>query len=252
MTRWRSAMAAALASAFALIVAAGCAAPSTGTAEGTAVHLTASGDVKLEKGSYYGGQFEGATGDITIDALDTGGRVTTLPPHDQLSISATIQGPSGPIEVSAKDAMVEDPMGRWTTWWGVGIDVDHHGNSGIGTNLLPNIHSDVAAFGMGSISVGGQVVADGVPVHIMTADSGLPGRLELDVGDPIAPIAGLPDGHLRAVWADYQGDVPTSAKTTRYLGGGLVLLLLVLAMIWLNARESGRGAPGGLPALPRE
>jgi len=221
-------------SAFAL---GACASPSVGKPEGVSVHLTADGDVNLETGPYYGGAFSAATGKITIDALDTGGRVTPLPPHDQLSITATIQGPTGQIDVAATEPMVEDPMGRWTTWWGVGLDVDHHGNSGIGTNMLPNIHSPVAAFGMGKVTIGGQVVADGVPVHVMTADSGLPGRLELDVGDPAAPIAGLADGHIRAVWADYEGDVPDGAKTSRYLVGGIVLLVFLIAMLWLNVRE---------------
>ena len=221
----------------AVLALAGCASPSTPKPEGTTVHLTATGDVKLEKGAYYGNDFQSATGDITIDATDTGDRVTMLPPHDQLSINATIQSPAGAVVVTATDPMVEDPMGRWTTWWGVGIDVDHHGNSGIGTNLLPNIHSAVAAFGMGKVSVGGQVIADGVMVHIMTADSGLPGRLELDVGDPASPVPGLPDGHIRALWADYQGDVPEGTKTSRYLWGGLVLLVFLIAMLWINVRE---------------
>jgi hypothetical protein len=219
------------------LVVAGCATPSEAKVEGTTVHLTASGDVKLETGAYYGGNFQSGTGDITIDATDTGDRVTLLPPHDQLSIKAALNGPAGAITVEANDPMVEDPMGRWTTWWGVGLDVDHHGNSGIGTNLLPNIHSSIAAFGMGKVSVAGQVIADGVMVHIMTADNGLPGRLELDVGDPASPVPGLADGHIRAVWADYKGEVPDSLKTSRYLGGGIVLLVLVIGMLWLNVRE---------------
>jgi hypothetical protein len=227
--------------AIAVAAIAGCAAPSTGKVEGTTVHLESSGDVKLETGAYYGDRFEPASGQITIDATDVGDRVTPLPPHDRLSIAATIQASAGTITVSATDPMIEDPMGRWTTWWGVGIDVDHHGQSGIGTNLLPNIHSAVAAFGMGKVSVDDQVVADGVMVHIMTAENGLPGRLELDVGDPANPIPGLPDGHVRAVWADYQGDVPSGTKTARYFGGGVVLLMLLLGMIWLNTRNVVRG-----------
>jgi hypothetical protein len=53
------------------------------------------------------------------------------------------------------------------------------------------------------------VVATGVPVHVMTAESGLPNgaRLELDVGLEGLDVPGLPAGHLRVLWSAYQADI---------------------------------------------
>lgn len=133
--------------------------------------------------------------------------------------------------------MIEDPLGRFTTWWGVSTGVDHHGRSGIGTSKIPNIHSDVAAFGTGDISMDGRVIATGVPVHIMTAESGIPGKFEMDVGDPdMGAIPGLPDGHLRVLWDSYQGDIP-KPDVVRESIGFVILVLLLIGALWLNRTE---------------
>lgn len=66
----------------------------------------------------------------------------------------------------------------------------------------------------------------------MTAEDGLPGRLELDVGDPAAEVPGLPEGHLRVVWDDYDGGAGQGPERARNALGSVVLLgLLVLALL---------------------
>ena len=207
-------------------------------AEGTSVTLQADGPVQVEVGPFYGTDFTSGSGTITVQATDVGGRVTPLPPHDRLHVDATVRSGGREYVVRVRRVMVDDPLGRHGTWWGVCLGVEHHGRSGIGTDDLPAVHATLAAFGVGDVSVDGQVVAVGVPIHVMAADEGLPGKLELDVGDPeLGAIPGLPDGHLRVVWADYEGEVPQGARRARYAGGSAVLVALLAAALWLNRRE---------------
>ncbi|HWC32558.1 MAG TPA: hypothetical protein VG709_05460, partial [Actinomycetota bacterium] len=205
---------------------------------GQTVEVNASGSAQVETGDFYSGDFAGATADIDVGATDIGGRVTPLPPHDRLAIDASVQAAGGTFQVEVRQPMVNDPLGRFTTWWGVGLDVDHHGHTGIGTNELPETHSELAVFGVGDVATDGETIARGVPVHVMTLDDG---SLELDVGDPgVGPIAGLPDGHLRVRWAAYDGEVSSVPRNARYVGGGLFVLALLVALGWLVRREPAR------------
>jgi hypothetical protein len=80
--------------------------------------------------------------------------------------------------------MVDDPLGRFTTWGGVGFDKWHHGRSGVSTDTLPATRSDVVVFALGELSVDGRTVASNVPVHVGASGHG---RIHLQVGDPEAP-----------------------------------------------------------------
>ena len=68
----------------------------------------------------------------------------------------------------------------------------------------------------------------------MTADAGLPGRLELNVGDEATPVPGLPDERLRVVWDDFSGGA--EKKSDRHLIGTAVLLILLALALVANAR----------------
>ncbi len=206
---------------------------------GDEAEITASGSAAVEEGEWYSDEFTDATASIQLRARDRIARVTPLEPHDELAIDASIDHPDGSIyEVTVDAPMVSDPLGRHTTWWGVGLHHWHHGRSGIGTDALPPILSEVAVFGVGEVVADGELIATGVPVHVMTAEEGLPGRLELDVGDPASDIPALPDGHLRIVWDDYEGGAGQGPKRARnLLGSGALVGLLLLALL-LN-REPG-------------
>ncbi|MDP9388227.1 MAG: hypothetical protein M3Q48_10045 [Actinomycetota bacterium] len=94
---------------------------------------------------------------------------------------------------------------------------------------------------MGKVIADGQVLANGVSVHLMTMtdDEDLPGRLERDVGDEDTAVAGLPDGHLRVVWQDYDGGAPEGAKRARNVfGTGVLLALLALAVLAVRREEN--------------
>jgi hypothetical protein len=207
--------------------------------QGTKASVSASGPVQVETGGFYSNQFEDGTGQITMAAEDMGGRVTPLSPHDRLDIAASIQAGDSTVVVTATEPLVSHPAGEHTTWWGVGIDVGHHGESGIGTDALPPIESAVAVFAMGEVSADGAVVATGVPVHVMTANSGLPNgaTLELDVGMEGEDIPGLPTGHLRVLWGEHAEEIE-DPSLARYLGGGAVTVLVLALLLWMVRREA--------------
>ncbi len=201
--------------------------------------ISASGAALLEQGPWYGGDFSDATARVELYARDRAARVTPLEPHDVLTIEASVTHPDGSnYNITVDDPMVSDPLGRHTTWWGVGFHHWHHGRSGIGTDALPPIHSEVAVFGLGEVSVDGELIATGVPVHAMTAEKGLPGRLELDVGDPTAEVPGLPSGHLRVVWENYDGSASQGPKRSRNALGSAVLLGLLAMGLLINRDEA--------------
>lgn len=207
--------------------------------EGAIASLSASGNVQIETGTFYSVTFGPGNGDISVEAEDMGSRVTPLPPHDLLTITASISADGADVAISVEEPMVNHPLGEHTTWWGVGLDVAHHGQSGIGTDQLAPITSELAAFGLGTVTVDGEVIATGVPVHVMTAESGLPGgaRLELDVGMIGREIPGLAEGHLRVLWPDYEARID-DPHPLRYLIGGSILVVLVATMLALLRRES--------------
>jgi hypothetical protein len=193
--------------------------------------VEARGEAQVERGDWYSDDFTGTDAELTLKATDQAGRVTPLPPHDVLQLAARIAHPNGETyEVVADKPLVDDPLGRHGTWWGVGIDEWHHGESGVGTERLPAVHSEVAVFAVGEVRRGGELVAAGVPVHVMTADGELPGRLEVNVGDEQTPVPGLPDERLRVVWDDYSGGA--EKKSDRHLIGTAVLVILLgLALV---------------------
>ncbi|HEX2026295.1 MAG TPA: hypothetical protein VHH92_07860 [Actinomycetota bacterium] len=208
--------------------------------EGVVATIEASGPARIETGDFYSNQFTSGSAEISARVEDMGGRVTPLAPHDRVQIDAAVQTDDGAVTVTVRDPLVSHPLGEHTTWWGVGLDVTHHGRSGIGTDRLPALESTVAVFGIGEVAVDGRTVARAVPVHVMTAREGLANdaTLELDVGMEGVPIPGLEAGHLRVLWADHEERVE-DPQPGRYIGGLVILAVLlggVLALVRAERR----------------
>ena len=198
------------------------------------------GTARVESGEWLSGSFEDAPAKLTVTAKDAGTRVSPLPPHDEVNLVAKVDASDGVYEIIANHPIVEDPAGRFTTWWGVGINVEHHGKSGIGTQRLPEVKSPLAIFATGNVTRDGEPVANNVPVHFMTSESPMMGgaKAELDVGDPdLDPVVGLPDGHLRVVWNQTTGAVPKDGHIARYLLGSVVLVMFLIAGFGLIRRD---------------
>jgi hypothetical protein len=204
-------------------------------ASGDNASLQASGAAQVEQGEWYSDDYAGGEAELTLQATDQGGRVTPLEPHDRVSLEARVEHPGGgTYEIVADKPLVDDPLGRHGTWWGVGLDEWHHGESGVGTEKLPSVHSEVALFAVGEVRRDGEVVAGAAPIHVMTTDEPYPGRLELHVGDEQTPIVGLPDERLRVAWADYSGGA--EKKSDRHLIGTVVLAILLGLALLATAR----------------
>ncbi len=195
--------------------------------------ITSVGEAMVERGPYYRGDLIPSDGELRLVAEDRNPRVTPLPPHDKVELRASVTHPDGKrFDIEANRTLVDDPLGRFGTWWGVGFDKWHHGRSGLGSSLVPATRSEVAVFAVGEIRADGELIADGVPIHVMTMDDG---GVELDVGDPELPLPGLPDGHLRALWHDREGTSPEGPERARNLfGAGVLLAMLALAALGLR------------------
>ena len=210
---------------------------------GTDVRVRAAGPAQIETGAWFSGSLDGAQGSLSLEGVDQGDRVTSLPPHDQLAIRATVAASGTTYGVRVSRPMVDDPLGRFTTWWGVGVDVWHHGRTGIGTDRIPAMRSEVAVFGIGDVSADGKPVATGVPVHVMTTSEGA----ELDVGDPeLELLPGLPDGHLRVLWPAYEGGADDDGSVVAYVvGSAEIVLLLAIALGVARTRRRTRERAAG-------
>lgn len=216
-----------------------CATSASLTQDDARLSAQASGPVRVEDGPFFSNLFKEGTGTISLQARDAGGgRVTPLPPHDQVLLTARIETDGTLYDIRSDQVMVDDPKGRFTTWWGVGRDVDHHGKTGIGSGEVPNVKAKLAVFALADVEVDGELLASDVPLHVMT-DETPGGTLEMDVGEPGSPIPGLIEGHLRAVWPSSTVTMGGDDEMVRYAAGSAVTLLLLVALI-VTLRGEGR------------
>jgi hypothetical protein len=232
----RRALAAAAASALLLVILGAVVSLYTGPEAKTAV-VTA--DASARVGDAPSGETELAVGTATLRMRveDRNTHRSPLPPHDIVELEASVSAPDGTtLSLQASEPMVAEPRGRFTTWHGVGFDVWHHGRSGIGYAGLPPTQSNVAVYALGTVRAGEQVLASGVPVHVLTS-SREGARLELHVGDPGFPVPGVPGGYLRVVWPEFQGGHDPTISYARYAWGGGVLLVLLGFAIAAARRE---------------
>jgi hypothetical protein len=207
--------------------------------EGHRAAVTSTGPASLQTGTSYQGEARPVAATLRMTVENRNTHRTPLPPHDRVDIDASVPGPDGTVyAVRATKPMVADPQGRFTTWSGVGFSVWHHGRSGIGASELPAVQSNVAVFALGKVSANGREIAAGVPIHVMTAARD-GAHLELHVGDANFPLPEVPNGHLRVVWAGYQGGHAPHLSYARYTWGGSVLLVL-LSFAVAAARREGR------------
>ncbi len=98
-------------------------------------------------------------------------------------------------------------------------------------------------YALGNVSANGELIAAGVPVHVMTS-SREGARLELHVGDPEFPLPAVPDGYLRVVWPDYEGGYDEASDYAQYAWGSGVLIVL-LGFALAAARRTHRGERSG-------
>jgi hypothetical protein len=188
---------------------------------GVRASFSASGDVELE-------DLGAGTGEIQISATDMGDRVTALPPHDRLLVDATIEAAGHRYALTVRQPIVEDPLGEGSTWWGVAFGVEYRAPDDEATR------ADLVGYGLGDLSVDGELVGRGLPVEIV-ASRKAEYALSVEIGNDVSTIPGhVPE--LRATWASYTGSAPEALAIARYVGGGSVLVILLVLGLMLEAR----------------
>ena len=100
--------------------------------------------------------------------------------------------PNGEVFVIDKIQIVHKPNGSGdhTFFGGVGLNKEMHGNTGIGTNLMPKMLSYITFWGITDLKDGsGNIIAANRPIHVMvasrarTADLKLLTNLDTDITD---------------------------------------------------------------------
>jgi hypothetical protein len=236
--RWGSkGIAASAVSILALAVIGGGVALYTGPEAKTAV-IRAQGSASIGQASSNGGsELSAGNATLRMRVEDRNTHRTPLPPHDLVDLEASVSSSDGKTYViQAAEPMVAEPRGRFTTWHGVGFDVWHHGRSGIGYAGLPATQSNVAVYALGTVRSGEQVLAVGVPIHVLTSSRD-GARLELHVGEPEFPVPGIPGGYLRVIWPEYHGGHDPALSYARYAWGGGVLIVLLGFAVAVARRE---------------
>lgn len=114
-------------------------------------------------------QFMQVTGSFSLEATDAT-FIDGASTEDEVDFTATFTGPDGK-EYSIRVSSVL-PMGPDHSFLGgVGTNFIHHGGTGIGTKLMPQVYTYVAFWGRAEFSIDGQVVATNRLVHAMVTNN---------------------------------------------------------------------------------
>lgn len=228
----RSTLAGGIAAAGALVILGAATVDGLGP-EANQVTVTSNGPATIAAAGEGAANSEVASLRMTVANRNT--HRTPLPPHDSIDLTATVAANGQAYEIRAKQPMVADPAGRFTTWYGVGFGEWHEGRSGIGLLKSPPLKSDVVAFAFGEIRSNGQLIATRVPLQV-SATSADTRRLDLR----IANTAVLPGAAaLQLSWSDFQAERSDRSKYARYLfGGGILLVFLIIVFIAAKRQET--------------
>lgn len=201
--------------------------------------LAASGLVLFGSGKP-GAGYQPAQGHIQMTATDFNSFLFPTPRDDRVDITAEINSGGRDYVLLVRQPQREDPQSRFPTFNGVGLHVDSHDIPGLPAGS-PEGKTELAVFGLGDLTCGGQVLGKDLPVRVIASPDLMEGyRLELDIGDDdTAPVQGMPSHQkqVRAYWRDYTGHVPKGENLAHYLGGGSMLAALVGVTLTMNRRE---------------
>jgi hypothetical protein len=81
--------------------------------------------------------------------------------------------------------------------------------------------------------------------------------LVLEVGTDAMPLPGQAEPVMEATWPSFSGEAPSGPHTARYIGGGIVLAVLIVLALLLERRSPSRRDARGRPvtydstSLPR-
>ena len=147
------------------------------------------------------------SGRIDIRAVDAGGRWSALQSKDTMELTADFTHPrdEASYRVAVTTPMRQEPEGRYTTWFGVGLGDAHHGDTGIDTPALPRVAAELSLWGYAEVYRNGLLIAGGKPAHAMVVQKeqgSLPGQVFLSVATEHKDLVGVPDGYLNVIWRE--------------------------------------------------
>jgi hypothetical protein len=182
-----------------------------------------------------------ANGTISIRVIEGGGRWSPVQGKDWVELAADFTAPDGSYRVLADKVMPSHPLGKYTTWNGVALNHEMHGETGIGTSNLPLMTPDISLYGWGKVWRNGQLIAPMAPVHVMVTTKGaMPGvMLEVDTEDKM--LAGVPDGYITVHWPAVASlRMPRETLRNVRIMGWIGLIGLTALFGWLAIREERR------------
>ncbi len=133
----------------------------------------------------FGDKAIGTSGDFSlkvVDATNNDGPAT----EDQVTFTSTFTGPDGK-EYTIKVDRVLNRGPFHTFLGGVGTNFVHHGRTGIGFKMMPQVFAYVAFWGVAELSVDGQVVATNRFIHAMLTDNVREEGYQLAFDDGVDP-----------------------------------------------------------------
>ena len=179
-----------------------------------------------------------AEGTITIRVVEGGNRWSPVQAKDWIELAADFTAPDGRYRVVVDKVMPRHPLGSYTTWNGVALNHDMHGETGIGTPKLPLMKPEISLYGWGKIWRDGQLVAAMAPVHAMVSTKDPMRGIMLEVDTEEKTLRDVPDGYLTVHWPTVANlRMPTATLRNVQILGWAGLIGLALLFGWLAWRE---------------
>ena len=166
----------------------------------------------------FGDKATGVTGDFSLTAVDA----TTVDgdtTDDQVNFTANFTGPDGKEYTIRVDKVLNrGPFHNFLG--GVGTNFVHHGRTGIGFKLMPQVFAYVAFWGVAELSIDGQVVANNRFIHAMLTDNVREEGYRLAFDDGVDPTRTQFHIFLPPLEVTPQGPQPSPVPTGFILPNG--------------------------------
>jgi len=182
-----------------------------------------------------------ASGAIQINVIEGGNRWSAVQAKDWIDLEAQFSGPDGAYRVQVDKVMPNHPLGRYTTWNGVALNHQMHGDTGIGTPKLPLMKPDISLYGWGKVWRDGQLIVAMAPVHAMVTSAGAMRGVMLEVDTEDKQLQGVPGGYLTVQWPRVENlRMPTRTLRLIEAMGWAILIGLAVLFGWLAHRARPR------------
>ena len=201
------------------------------SASGEAVRVTGPNPVDMASA-------QPANGSISIRVVEGGNRWSHVQAKDWIALTADFTGADGRYRVLVDKAMPRHPLGSYTTWNGVALSHDMHGETGIGTAKLPLMKPEISLYGWGKVWRNGQLISAMAPVHAMVSTKAPMAGIMLEVDTEEKTLRDVPDGYLTVHWPSVANlRMPTATLRNVQILGWVGLIGLALLFGWLAWRE---------------